>query len=515
MLTREHLYRMISHYVPELAAQPRLTEGQWRLFQTATTHPSAHRGHGYQRLEYLGDAVYHWAVTDYLYHRYEDQREGFLTSLRISLERGSTMTLLFRELGLEGTIQSLVPITDDIMEDVLEAWMGAFYLVYGPDHSRTLVVACIEKHLDIAQLICDDQNYKRVLLYYCHRQRWGNTEYRTSWKGRQYQSRVYVPGQPRHLSTGHGETAKEAEQEAVQRALVKYGIIVDGQLRLGWEDDLPPEAEEEEPQERGCLPHNPANQALTASKVRELLRRYHLSPPGRLPIAIFAEAMVHSSYVGNRPLTREEKEEVRGLVPLAKKSNDRLQYLGTAVIHLYLSAMLYRRYPRVPEGTLTVYRSRLERREQVQQLATDAGLAPYLLVSRVLEDKEGASRRVIGGALTAWMGALYLAYGLQTAETYYREVLEAHVPLEQTLTTEDNYRLLTRQWCGQAGWALPRFRVLSESGPDHQKSFRVGMYIGDTCVSKGVGVSKKSAEHEACRIFLDKVREKGGESGSR
>ena len=511
-LTKVIIQKIVAKHVPTLRESSQINSFNLAPFRQAMVHSSVNKRYNYERLEFLGDAVFHYCISDYIYHRYPEEEEGFLTKMRICLERDTAMAELCRDLELDSCIQSTEKITDKELEDVMEAFIGAFYLVFGSDHTYELVQNSLECYKDFASMIEDDCNYKDVWLRYCHRRVWGNTVYRNTMKNGVYTSRAGCEGKPGvYAGQGTGDTQKDAEQNASRDALEKEGIVKDGRTRTGWEADYP--LESETPSIGGIITHNPTNKALMASDIRNLLKIYNIRLTGRINKSLFQQACTHRSYVKHRKLTREEREANIDCVPLGKSSNDRLQFLGNAVAHLVYSEMLYHRYKEENEGYLTVVRSRIERKDAVSYLAYKSGVEPYILISTFLEDNGGReNKKITGGVLEAWFGAVHLSYGLETTRELILTMVERYLNMESLTQTETNYRDLVKQLCKEQDWSKPIFKVLRESGPDHQKTFCVGIYVDDMLLARGKSGTKKEASHAACQALIEKVKRADGQT---
>ena len=134
----------------------------------------------YERLEFLGDSVIRLILTDYLYERYKDQYEGFLTRLRTKLENGESLSEITKTIGLNEYViigryyetQNARTENHHILEDLMESFMGALYKDSGLDVCREFFINLIEKEIDIAQLLYVETNYKDTLLQYHHRMNW-------------------------------------------------------------------------------------------------------------------------------------------------------------------------------------------------------------------------------------------------------------------------------------------------------------------------------------------------------
>jgi ribonuclease-3 len=195
----------------------------------------------YERLEYLGDSVIHLIMAEYLYLRYNDKDEGFLTKLRTKIENGTTLAFLAKELGLHkyvliaGNIEQMGgrETNAHIFEDTFEAFLGALYLDsnYNLPLCKKFVINIIEKHIDMAALIYKETNHKDILLQYYHKMHWPDPEYKLKeiteigMKKYFHMYVVYNNGQIQIAGHGKGTNKKKAEQIAAYNALLKFGVL--------------------------------------------------------------------------------------------------------------------------------------------------------------------------------------------------------------------------------------------------------------------------------------------------
>jgi len=190
---------------------------------------------------------------------------------------------------------------------------------------------------------------------------------------------------------------------------------------------------------------------------------------------------------------------------LQKKSNERLQFLGDAVIHFIIAETLYHKYPTVDEGFLTRLRCRLENRDSLFFLAKQTGIDNYLLVSQNIEVLHGRNNiNIIGGGFEAFVGALYLEYGLITAKMFVTEVIRQELNIQTIAENETNYKELVMQLYNQNRWGHPQYKLILESGLDHRKSFTMGIYLNGKLMGKATANSKKKAEQLASKQMFER-----------
>jgi dsRNA-specific ribonuclease len=195
----------------------------------------------YERLEYLGDSIIHAALAEYLYKRYPDKDEGFLTKIRIKIENGETLAKLARQLGLHEFVLLAKNIemvggrnkNTHIFEDTFESFLGALFVdsCYDYQTCRSLVTNIVETHIDLASLIYNETNYKDLLLRHYHKMKWTDPEYKLIESVEKDNKKIYTMGVTDSTSaiigSGSGPSKKKGEQIAAQNALIHLGIIND------------------------------------------------------------------------------------------------------------------------------------------------------------------------------------------------------------------------------------------------------------------------------------------------
>jgi ribonuclease-3 len=207
---------------------------------------------------------------------------------------------------------------------------------------------------------------------------------------------------------------------------------------------------------------------------------------------LLREAFTHRSYINE---TRE-----RGL-----DHNERLEFLGDAVVELAVTDFLYKKYPHATEGDLTSYRAALVNAVTLGDLGVEIGMEDYLLLSKgEAKDKGTKARQIIlANAFEALVGAIYLDQGYEVATKFLKEFLfgktENIVRQELWRDAKSFFQEKAQEKIG----ITPTYRVLKEIGPDHDKQFVVGVHIGQELVAEGVGKSKQEAEQLAARKALE------------
>ena len=207
---------------------------------------------------------------------------------------------------------------------------------------------------------------------------------------------------------------------------------------------------------------------------------------------LLKEALTHRSYLN---------ENTSWELP----HNERMEYLGDAVLELAVSEELFVKFPEFPEGQLTVLRASLVNYQILAKIASEITLDKYILMSRGEAKDTGKAREVIlANAIESLIGAIYLDQDFEAARIFIHRFVLTH--LEEILRTKsykDPKREL-QELVQERLRVTPTYRVLSEDGPAHQRIFRVGVFFTEKLVAEGSGASKQEAETEAAKNALKK-----------
>lgn len=202
------------------------------------------------------------------------------------------------------------------------------------------------------------------------------------------------------------------------------------------------------------------------------------------------QAFVHRSYLNENPKFR-------------LSHNERLEFLGDAVLELAVTEELYAKYPEKPEGELTSFRAALVNAKMLSEIAERLGMNDYLLMSRGEAKDTGRARQVLlANAMEAVIGAIYLDKGYGAAKDFIATYILVHLPevIERRLFKDP--KSLFQEIAQDKIGITPSYRVLKEWGPDHDRHFVVGLYLNDELVAEGEGHSKQTAEVNAAEKGL-------------
>lgn len=193
-----------------------------------------------------------------------------------------------------------------------------------------------------------------------------------------------------------------------------------------------------------------------------------------------------------------------------QQHNQRLEFLGDAVIGLVLAEQLYCDFPDEREGVLTRYRSMLVKGEQLYELALELSLGDYIYLGDA-EDSQGGRERasILEDALEATIGAVYLDGGLDAARSTIRKIYgQLSSRVEEQLSRHNPKGKLQEHFQPMLGNDAISYRLIESTGPDHQKEFTVEVWVDGSCLGEGTGNSKKNAEEEAARAALGNLKAK-------
>lgn len=205
------------------------------------------------------------------------------------------------------------------------------------------------------------------------------------------------------------------------------------------------------------------------------------------------QALTHRSYLNENPAFQ-------------LSHNERLEFLGDAVLELVVTEFLYTKYPKVWEGELTAYRAALVNTVSISQVASTLDVQKFLLMSKGEAKDTGRARQsILANAYEAIIGAIYLDQGYNVARDFIGRTL---IPRTDEIVKKKLWRdakSSLQEQSQEKRNVTPRYEVVGEEGPDHDKVFTVGVFLGAELICKGKGPSKQEAEQDAARSALDKL----------
>ncbi len=212
---------------------------------------------------------------------------------------------------------------------------------------------------------------------------------------------------------------------------------------------------------------------------------------------LLKQAFIHRSYLN------ENRQE-----PL--QSNERLEFLGDAVLEFWVSDLLFKRFPQFPEGSLTNLRSLIVCTDNLAKTADKIGLGKKLLLSRG-EEKHGGRTNpsILADTFESFTGAIFLDQGWEAVDQFLTNNLGPSIDQISKQKNLKDPKSVFQEIAQAREGVTPNYRILAEFGPDHQKKFEAGVYINNRLIAKGKGNSKQKAEEKAAiqatKIFQNQV----------
>ncbi len=207
-------------------------------------------------------------------------------------------------------------------------------------------------------------------------------------------------------------------------------------------------------------------------------------------LELLDNAFVHRSYVNEH-----KKEDIL--------DNERLEFLGDAVLELAATKHLFENYPNQAEGEMTAFRSALVKGKHLAEIAQFLELGKYLYLSNGEERSGGREKKyILANVLEALIGAIYLEHGYDNAEKFIEKFilqrLDDIISSGKYIDAKSQFQEMSQE----KEEFTPYYEVVEEHGPDHDKNFIMGAYINDKLIAKGTGSSKQKAEEDAAKNAL-------------
>ncbi len=192
-------------------------------------------------------------------------------------------------------------------------------------------------------------------------------------------------------------------------------------------------------------------------------------------------------------------------------NNERLEYLGDAVLDLIVGEYLYHLFPEAEEGILSKLRAALVNEDAFTKLAKRIDLGKYLLLSPAEENNGGREKpSILSSAFEALIGALYLEAGFDKAKEVSLKLIKEEYPSITPDKLLKDYKTSLQEITQAHFGVVPEYRLLSAKGPDHKKEFEIGVFIHDKEYARAKGKSKKTAQQEGARLTIEKLKKELG-----
>ncbi len=209
---------------------------------------------------------------------------------------------------------------------------------------------------------------------------------------------------------------------------------------------------------------------------------------------LLKEALTHRSYINEKSNSK-------------LKHNERLEFLGDAVLELVVTEHLFKKFPEKPEGEMTNFRAALVKAPTLSHVAAGLKLDSYMLLSKGEAKDIGKARHyILANALEALIGAIYLDGGYKTSSVFIEKYILNSVIESQAQKGLRDAKSLFQEKAQEKEGSTPVYKILSEWGPDHDKRFISGVYLGDKMVAEGEGSSKQESQQSAAEAGLKKKK---------
>ena len=210
--------------------------------------------------------------------------------------------------------------------------------------------------------------------------------------------------------------------------------------------------------------------------------------------SLLERALIHDSYVNENP-------------SLAPASNERLEFLGDAVIGIIITKKLYHDFPDFPEGKLTHLRAALVKRETLARVAASIGLGEFLYLGKG-EEASGGRKKIpnLAGVFEAVIGAVYLDRGMREADSCTIRLMQAEYTAIMDTGLSPDYKSQLQVYLQGKYQQTPVYTLITATGPDHARWFTVEVKLGKDFLGRGAGKSKKAAESEAAQDALSRLQ---------
>ncbi|VBB43197.1 RNase III [uncultured Desulfatiglans sp.] len=199
------------------------------------------------------------------------------------------------------------------------------------------------------------------------------------------------------------------------------------------------------------------------------------------------QALCHASYINEQAASE-----------LA--DNERLEFLGDAVLDLAISDLLMQRFQEATEGDLSKYRAMIVDESGLCEIAQRLGLGDYILLGKGEAQSDGRAKpSILANTVEAIVGAVFLDAGFEKARKVIDTLFAPLIDKVQSRDRVHDYKSLLQEYTQKAFRALPQYRLIEETGPPHDKTFKIALWLSGTMLAEGCGKSKKEAEQQAAR----------------
>ena len=270
-------------------------------------------------------------------------------------------------------------------------------------------------------------------------------------------------------------------------------------------------------------PWNINNKLITQSNIETILGEYEIDHTIN-NIEIYQQAFIHKSYIINTKNTKEMEEKPKNCLDLQKTSNERLEYLGDAILSASIASYLYERFPNEQEGFLTRIRTKLVCGDMLGKLALKMGLNKYLVISKYVEEKCNGRKsiKILEDLFEAFIGALYLdfnnydlefknmdfysTFGFQICQLFIINVIEKFVDFSDLILNDYNFKDKLIKYFQNKYKEFPKFKEVLVEGTHNDRQYTMCiMDNNNNILAYGKNKTKKKAEQDAAKKAIEKL----------
>jgi len=267
-----------------------------------------------------------------------------------------------------------------------------------------------------------------------------------------------------------------------------------------------------------CNPWNPKNRVIPNTEILRILHSYGV-PESFADVSLFKQACIHTSYVDKSEewLKQEEPmilaDKPANCLPLQRGDNEELEYAGDGILSGIVATYLKERFSGQGEGFMTNIRTEIVNNDRLGELAKKIGFTPWLVISRHVEEVcNGRNNlRLLGSMFEAWLGALYYSAGkggkgFELVQNFVITVIERHIYFAELISKNTNYKDQLLRWFQAEYHQPPKYKVVHEEGPSHDRVFTMGVLSPEGAViATAIARNKKEAEQNASKLALEKL----------
>lgn len=265
-----------------------------------------------------------------------------------------------------------------------------------------------------------------------------------------------------------------------------------------------------------CNPWNHKNHVIPDKEILRILNTYGVTTPFK-DLSIFKQACVHTSYVDKSEVWAKQDEPMiladkpPNCLPLQVADNEELEYAGDGILSGVVATYLKERFSGQGEGFMTNLRTEIVNNDRLGDLAKKVGFTPWLMISRHVEEVcDGRNNlRLLGSMFEAWLGAIYYSAGkggagFEQVQNFVISVMERHIYFVELITKNTNYKDQLLRWFQAEYHVPPRYKVVHEDGPSHDRTFMMGVLSPEgEVIATAMAKNKKEAEQTASRHALE------------